>query len=483
MTAVIFGAGNYYREQREKLRALSEVEITAFLDNNPALWNQQIDGVTVIPPDAIKTTVCEKIVIMSIYGREIYEQLTGLGIARDRIVLWERFWAEQGRENGMLPEPDLGQDSAGGDVLILSTSLNYNGGSLAAVYAARALKQRGIQVVLAAPEGNEQFVREVVSQGVTVVLDPVLPYLCEAERKWIRQFRAVVVNTLQMMECACEISRMRPVLWWIHEAPLLYQKITQRYPDSLDGNRFADIRICTVSKNARKYFNQVYPDRRPEILPFGIPDMGNTCGETKNKKVTFALIGAIYPLKGQEIFLKAADLIRRGSQAQFWVVGKTDDKAYYERIESMAAENDAVTIWGERTRKEIHQMFSEIDVIVCASYEETVSITVTEAMMYGKLCITTDRTGIAGYIQDGVNGFVVPADDVETLAERMQRIIAHCGGLQEMRTAARKTYEQYFSMETFGENLEREIGETRREWNRRQEGGKGGASVHIPDLQ
>lgn len=63
MTAVIFGAGNYYREQREKLRALSEVEITAFSDNNPALWNQQIDGVTVIPPDAIKTIACEKIVI------------------------------------------------------------------------------------------------------------------------------------------------------------------------------------------------------------------------------------------------------------------------------------------------------------------------------------------------------------------------------------------------------------------------------------
>ncbi len=463
---VIFGVGNYYRERKEKLHILAGVKILAFTDNNSSLWHQKIDGVTVIPPDAIKTIACEKIVIMSLYGREIYEQLIGLGIARDRIVLWERFWAEQCRENGMLPEPDLGQDSAGGDVLILSTSLNYNGGSLAAVYAACALKQRGIHTVLAAPEGNEQFVREVISQGVTVVLEPVLPYLCEAERNWIRQFRVVMVNTLQMMECACEISRIRPVLWWIHEAPLLYQKITQRYPDSLDGNRFADIRICTVSKNAQKYFNQVYPDRRSEILPFGIPDMGNTCGETKNKNVTFALIGAIYPLKGQEIFLKAADLIRRGSQAQFWVIGKTDDKAYFERIESMAVENDAVTIWGERTRKEIHQMFSEIDVIVCASYEETVSITVTEAMMYGKLCITTDRTGIASYIQNGVNGFVVPADDAEALAERIQWITAHCDGLQDMRAAARKTYEQFFTMELFGKNLEKALCETEQHWKK-----------------
>lgn len=482
MKVVIFGLGNYYREQRDKLQTLSGVEVLAFSDNNPILWHQKVDGVSVIPPDAIKGTSCEKVVIISIYAREIYEQLVALGLEGNRIVIWERFWAEQGRENKILLEPEFGQDNAGGDVLILSTNLNYNGGSLAAVYAAKALIQRGNRVTLAAPEGNENFVREAAEQGIPIVLDQAFPYLFKAEKKWIRQFRVVMVNTLQMMESASKISRLRPVLWWLHEAPFLYKKITDRYPNSLDEGRFDDIHICAVSTNAQKYFNQVYPDRQSEILTFGIPDRGKACERAQNSRVTFALIGAIYPLKRQEIFLKAADLVQRSSQAVFWVIGKIDDSTYFEKIEAMAAGNAAVRIWGERTRSEIHRMFSEIDVVVCASLEETVSITVTEAMMYGKLCITTDRTGIAEYIQDGVNGFVVPADDAEALAERMQWILAHCDGLQEMRAAARETYEQHFSMDSFGEKLENALKKTRREWNSRHGGGNGGASVHLPDL-
>ena len=98
-----------------------------------------------------------------------------------------------------------------------------------------------------------------------------------------------------------------------------------------------------------------------------------------------------------------------------------------------------------------------IDVIVCASLEETMSMPIIEGMMHGKICITTDMTGVAAYIDNGQNGFVVKAGDVDALAHCMMEVHQHMGELQSMREAARKTYEQNFTMEAFGNRLEAEL--------------------------
>lgn len=129
-----------------------------------------------------------------------------------------------------------------------------------------------------------------------------------------------------------------------------------------------------------------------------------------------------------------------------------------------AEEIDAVKLLGERTRAEMDCIFQEIDAVVCASQEETLSIAVIEGMMSEKICITTNNTGIAHYIDDGRNGFLVEYGDTDALAQRMEQIIADQYGMQSMRKAARETYEKYFSMEAFSGRLEEMICETKREW-------------------
>lgn len=487
MKIVVFGAGNYYKENCEELYNLSGVEIIALSDNNSALWGKSIDGITVISPESISRTAYERIVIISIYAREIYEQLISLGVEKNRIIIWERFWAEQSRNNGMLPEPIWETDNEKEAVLILSTNLNYNGGSLSAVYAARALKERGIHVVLAAPEGNEQFVRETVDQGITVVLDRAFPCLFEAEKEWIMKFQIVMVNTLQMMECVSEISKLRPVFWWLHEPSSFYKWVTDRYPDSLNVGRFINTHICAVSRKAQQNFNCIYPNRVKDILPYGIPDMNLTeCkGDGKNGRIVFAIIGTVYPLKGQDIFLRAAEQIKEYSrQAEYWIIGKflEKEKDYVKKIREMAAKNVSVKIFGELTREEMQSVFGEIDVVVCASREDMLPITITEAMMYGKVPVITVNTGTADYIKDGVNGFIVPVSDEDALAEKMQWIIKRFDELENVRIEARKTYEKYFSMDILGENLEKELEKTQRKWCHCHEGENIESSMHLSDI-
>ena len=84
--------------------------------------------------------------------------------------------------------------------------------------------------------------------------------------------------------------------------------------------------------------------------------------------------------------------------------------------------------------------------------------------MHGKICITTDNTGVADYIEDGRNGFVVEAGNVTALAQCMTQIHQQIDEMQSIRSAARATYETHFTMEAFGERLEAELQAAKRKW-------------------
>lgn len=464
---IIFGAGNYYSDHKKKLYGISDIQILALTDNNSKLWNKKIDGIEIIPPTTIHLLNYDKILIMSTYVAEILDQLINLKIVRDKIIIWEQLYAEslQGKIEIYHSKSDL--DTARDKVLIISTSLNYNGGSLAAVYGAIALKNRGISVTLMAPGGSDIFIRETVDCGITVAISPALPYIYEKEERFIEQFDIVLINVFQMILCAQKVCRIRPVLWWIHEPSVMYPSIIMKYPESIDEEKLKNINILAVSKKAQENFNKIFPDRIKKILPYGIPDMSATGLTDRNnkKKIVFATIGAIIKLKAQDTFLNAISKIRDVHKAEFWIIGANPDNNYYKKIKNMAEKTESVKLLGEMTREEIYDAFSEIDVVVCTSQEEMLSIAITEAMMFGKVCITNDCTGNAAYIKNGVNGFVVPQNDPQSLAEQMQWIIENFDKLNSFKAQARKTYENYFSMEIFGEKLEKALLKSKKKYS------------------
>ena len=176
MKSIIFGIGNYYQEQKEKLYCFNEIEIMAFTDNNSLLWGQKLNDILIISPDKIQTFEYDNILIMSIYVCEIYNQLRSLGVDEKRIIIWEQFYKEQLKDTiqlfGMVKKEEVRKK-----VLIVTQDLKYDGGTLAAIYAAKSLNDSGISVVLMAPDGNEALIREVTKQGIIIAVCPSLPYI------------------------------------------------------------------------------------------------------------------------------------------------------------------------------------------------------------------------------------------------------------------------------------------------------------------
>lgn len=480
MKAIIFGLGNYYRIQKTKLESLCDIEIIAFSDNNAELWGKSVEGKKVIPPAGILSETFDLIIIISIYVSEIYHQLISLGVDSSRIIAWPHFWSERMRGRIEIFEPEIKRENKDKKIVIISKDMGYDGATLVAIYAAKALNERW-NAILAVPLGDEKLISETVKEGITVAVCPALPWFGAEEINWLKQFDAVIVNTHPMLESAIGVRNIRPVLWWVHEAIGNYSIVKMQYPEGIEEKEFHNINICAVSRIAYRNFNKVHPGYPDKVLLPGIPDKQLNKEKRDRRKVIFAVIGVVYPLKGQNFFLDAAEKTGDDTGAEFWIIGRVDDDEYGRKIRERVAAADSMRLFGELTRTELDEIFPEIDVVVCASQEETLSITVIEGMRSGKICIATNNTGVADYIDDGKSGFLVEYGDTDALANKMRQIIAGQDGMEHVKKAARETYEQYFSMKAFGRRLEEMISETEREW-RKERASSPKITVLLPSL-
>lgn len=464
MRVIIFGMGNYYRIQKPKLKTLSDIEIVAFADNNTALWGREEEGYPVIAPEEIISKSFDMVLIVSLYVRDIRAQLLSLGVKKEKIQAWLSFWSDRMQGRIEVFEPETKAVTCKKKILIIAGELDYNGAAMAAVNAADVLLSRGCSVVLAAPAINEKLLRETMNAGITVAVCKALPSLGSVEEAWIGQFDVVLVNSYPMIDAAVAAGKHRSVLWWLHEPQELYPIVRQQYPDDFAEEDILNIRVCAVSEVALQPFGKVFPNVNVTVLPPGVPDRRQKAEDkSRRKKMVFAIIGGVGPAKGQEVFLEAAAKIKAIEEAEFWLIGGISNSEYCMAIREKAESIGSVRIWGVLTREEMDAVFRDIDVVVCASREETLSLAVIEGMMFEKICITTGTTGIAAYIEDGKNGFITEYGDSGQLSEKMEWVLENRDSLTLMKKEAGKTYEKWFSMLAFGKRLEKMLDVTMEE--------------------
>ena len=116
-----------------------------------------------------------------------------------------------------------------------------------------------------------------------------------------------------------------------------------------------------------------------------------------------------------------------------------------------------IKAWGNIPYSELKKIYKEIDCVVCASREETLSATIVEGMSGGKVCITTSNSGVAEYIHDGQNGFVFKNEDPGDLAKKMNYVYSNLKYLDYIKKNARLTFEKEFSIEALKMRLRNEI--------------------------
>ena len=450
---VVFGTGKYWENRKKYI--LNTCEIVCFLDNNPDKWNSRIYRKVIVQPDNITDYEFDYILIMCKAEKEIRAQLEAIGVAQEKIITYKQYRQICIKEY-YIRYGEL--EATNYDVIVISTALNYNGGTMAVIYAVKALKSRGRRVLLCAEDCDDKMLDELLTDKIDVMVAPGLPYnINNTLKKIINNCEAVLVNVFQMLPVACQLNGVKPVLWWIHEPIDLYDPVLNEYPQYVDSELVDHVNCIAVSKIARNNFNSKFPKKIEKTLAYGIPDLAylkKYYNDTRKKR-TFAIIGSVINRKAQDIFIEAIRLLTKEelSSSRFYIIGGFGKDKFSESILQCVKEYNNIVITGNLTREEMDKIYSEIDVVVCPSREETMSIVLTESMMYGKPCISSDSTGMADYIINGVNGFVCRTEDADDLCEKMRYFIHNPEDINRMGSEGRKTYETYFTMDKFADRL------------------------------
>lgn len=450
---IIFGTGLFYQRRKKSLPECTN--IVAFIDNNIKVQGNLLDGSIIINPSDLSSLTYDYVILASIVPNEMKKQLLEMGIDEKKILYWEQYVSENSHGRIEKYVSNTNGDNYPKKALIIVPIVNYAGGFMTAFCAGQVLKSKGYYVVVAAPIANDMVIQEVNKEGIDVWICPSIPYIKENELTWMEEFEIVLANSLQTMICAERIARRKKVLWWLHEHSGQYEDIISQYSSEVDETKFDNIEIYAVSKLARNNFLKHFATARVGVLPFGMNDMFVKSKDKINQKIVFSVVGNISALKNQMAIVRTFTNLSAEEKeiSECWIIGRDGGKKYKEELVSNVEEKNYIKLCGEYTREEMQRAYSEIDVVICTSKEETMSMTIVEGMMNAKICITNTNTGIAEYIQNGVNGFIYEEGNENHLLEIVKYIINNFSKLNQMRASARETYKKFFSMEMFSGRL------------------------------
>ncbi len=159
-------------------------------------------------------------------------------------------------------------------------------------------------------------------------------------------------------------------------------------------------------------------------------------------------IAHIRPEKGHEYLLQAARLVlTHRDDVTFVIVGREKIPGDMQRLERLAGELDIrqnVIFTG--FRQDVPELIGVFDLFALSSLFEGLPLALLEAMLQGKPAVATSVGGIPEVIEDGVDGFLVPARDPAALAEKIRQLLDDDALRRAMSHNASATVREHFGI-------------------------------------
>jgi len=165
-------------------------------------------------------------------------------------------------------------------------------------------------------------------------------------------------------------------------------------------------------------------------------------------ELLLAQVGQVIPVKGVDVSLRALAKLRRDWPVRLVVIGddhQTEGR-HREDMERLAADlglTGAVSFLGYR--RDALQLAAGFDLLLCPSREEPFGRVLIEAMAQGVPVVASRVGGIPEVVRSGQDGWLVPPDDPEALADRTADLLADPERRGRFGEAARRRARTTFS--------------------------------------
>lgn len=137
------------------------------------------------------------------------------------------------------------------------------------------------------------------------------------------------------------------------------------------------------------------------------------------KKVVLA-VGQFVPRKGYDVLLRAWKQCDQDNE--LWIIGGNAPDDYVNLKNELKLSN--VYFMGFKCKEELMECYKASDLFVHPTREDIWGLVINEALANGLPVVTTDRcVGGCELVQNGVNGYIVPAGDSEMLSNAIMKIL------------------------------------------------------------
>jgi glycosyltransferase involved in cell wall biosynthesis len=158
------------------------------------------------------------------------------------------------------------------------------------------------------------------------------------------------------------------------------------------------------------------------------------------------LVGRLSKEKGVDLFLRAAAVVsNKIPDARFVVAGEGPDREQLELLIDELKLREKATMLGRRD--DMPSVYASLDVMVSASRQEGLPMAILEGMASQRPVIAAAVGELPSVIQAGESGVLVPAENVDALAAKMEELLRDSALRKLLGVAARRRVEQEYSAE------------------------------------
>lgn len=342
---------------------------------------------------------------------------------------------------------------------MITHELSMTGAPIALMNAAIILKEDGnLPVFLSPYEGPLKD--EIVKYGIPVLVDGGI----NGNDWWLKMaaaFDLVMVSTLSEYKVIPLLERMgTPTIWWVHESKASYELGADKVlPQKIGDN----IHVYCGGAYAQKMLKRFRPSYHSDILMYGIEDIlkqktsieGYRLPDIEGKMV-FLSIGTHETRKGQDILAEAIRSLPETflKQSRFFFLGRMVERKIHEAVLKLKEDMpNVVEIIDEVSRMELMSVYQQCHCVICSSRDDPMPVFMTEAMMLSKVCLCSENTGTASFIEDGKNGYIYTKDNPVELRNKIMQVMENQPQLCGIGENGRTVYENHFTMEIFADKL------------------------------
>ena len=276
-----------------------------------------------------------------------------------------------------------------------------------------------------------------------------------------------------------------PIIQMFHTLGHMKNRIA-RSPSEMEGefriqgeskviSKVNRIIAATLAEKSQLEFLYATPSSKISVIPPGVDtrhfypipkdEAKEVVGIPENTH-TILFVGRIEPLKGIDNLIQAISIIQNKGELKccphnLVIVGgdphakpeemNAEMARLLDMVENLGIKNFVIFL-GKQDQHMLPYYYSAAEVVVMPSHYESFGMVALEAMACGTPVVASQVGGLAFLVRDGETGFVVPGNDVETLAKRLIELIKD-KGLRNKLGAKSAEYAQMYSWEKISQNM------------------------------